>query len=196
MELVQLELSGVSTRPVGPTLRGRVPVSGDRIRVACLSPVDSGRQVAEGEFLGTSGELLLLGGPSGASVSVPAVNVGSVQVREQRSRSNAVGVFGALAGVVAGGFWGRTWYQPDNFKDNVHYRKEVFITLGAVGGIIAGYLAGRATGSFIKTDVWVDAPNDWALRFTGLDPTGASASLPSACPGTEPTEPPGAIGLS
>jgi len=182
MELMQMELSGISTRPV-LAMRGRTPVTGDRLRVECLSPAGPLRQVTEGVFLGNSGENLLLAlGSPGAQVSVPAANVGSVQVRERRSRTKLGGIVGALAAGIAGGFVGDGWYEPDNFDDNVHYRREVFIGLGAVAGLIGGYLVGSATGSFIKTDAWVDAPSDWTLRYMGLGLSGASSPESPGCP--------------
>ena len=187
MELVQLELSGVSTRP-SLAARGRVPEAGDHIRIECLSP-DAVRRVGEGSFLGTSGEMLLIGvPPQGSSVAVPAGSVGSVQVRERSSRTKVVGLFGALGGAVAGGFWGRSWYAgtekgtrySNGSYRSVHYGEGVYVTMAAIGGGIAGYFVGRITGSFIRNDTWVDAPDDWALRFTGLDPNAATGPYP--CP--------------
>jgi hypothetical protein len=184
MQLVQLELSGVSTRPTTLASRGRVPETGDHLRIECIAP-DETRLVGEGSFLGTNGELLLIGvPPQGASVAVPAGNVGSVQVRERQSRSKLVGLFGALGGGVAGGFWGKGWFEGNErgvTKNNVHYGQGVYVTMGALAGGIAGYFLGRITGSFIHTDIWVDAPDDWALRFTGLDPS-RDGSAPSSCP--------------
>jgi len=190
MQLIQLELSGVSTRPTTLVSRGRVPEAGDHLRIECIA-ADETRLVGEGSFLGTNGELLLIGvPPQGASVAVPAGNVGSVQVRERQSRSKLVGLFGAVGGAVAGGFWGRNWYagtekgtrfSGTGTSRSVHYGEGVYVTMGALAGGIAGYFLGRITGSFIHTDVWVDAPDDWALRFTGLDPS-LDGSGPNSCP--------------
>lgn len=183
MQLVQMELSGVSTQPTSLASRGRVPETGDHLRIECISP-DATRLVGEGSFLGTNGEFLLLGvSPQGVGVAVPAANVGSVQVRERHSRSNLVGLFGAVGGAVGGGFWGKGWFANNErgaTRNNVHYGQGVYVTMGALAGGIAGYFLGRITGSFIHADAWVDAPDDWALRFTGLDPSAASA--PPTCP--------------
>jgi hypothetical protein len=188
MELIQLELSGVRTQPTSLASRGRVPQTGDHLRFECVSP-DATRLLGEGSFLGTSGELLLIGvPPRGASVAVPAGNVGSVQVRERQSRTKVVGLFGAVGGAVAGGFWGKSWFAGNErgvTQNNVHYGEGVYVTMGAVAGGIAGYFFGRITGSFIHRDAWVDAPDDWALRFTGLDPS-ADASTSSPCPSFSP----------
>jgi len=189
MQLIQMELSGVSTQPTSLASRGRVPETGDHLRIECISP-DATRLVGEGSFLGTSGELLLIGvPPQGASVAVPAGNVGSVQVRERHSRSKVVGLFGALGGAVAGGFWGKNWYAhtekgtrySNGSYRSVHYGEGVYVAMGALAMGVGGYFLGRITGSFIHTDRWVDAPDDWALRFTGLDPTADASTVPS-CP--------------
>jgi hypothetical protein len=191
MELIALELSGVSTRPTSLVARGRVPEAGDQLRIECISPVDAARHVGEGSFLGTNGELLLIGvEPYGTSVGVPAGNVGSVQVRERRSRTKLVGLFGALGGAVAGGLWGRSWYantdkgvtyNSGSYR-SVHYGEGVYVTMGALAGGIGGYFLGRIAGSFVRADTWVDAPDDWALRFTGLDPAAASSPESATCP--------------
>jgi len=189
MQLVQMELSGVSTRPTTLAARGRVPETGDHLRIECIGP-DATRLVGEGSFLGTNGELLLIGvPPQGASVGVPAGNVGSVQVRERQSRSKLVGLFGAVGGAVAGGLWGSNWYAntergtrySNGSYRSVHYGEGVYVTMGALAGGIVGYFVGRIAGSFIHTDTWVDAPDDWALRFTGLDPNADVSAAPS-CP--------------
>lgn len=184
MHLLQLELSGVSTRPTSLASRGRVPETGDHLRLECIAP-DATRLVGEGSFLGTSGDLVLIGvPPQGASVAVPAGNVGSVQVRERHSRTKLVGLFGAAGGAVGGGFLGKGWFAANErgvTRNNVHYGEGVYITMGAIAGGIAGYFLGRITGSFIHTDTWADAPDDWALRFTGLGPA-TDSSAPPPCP--------------
>jgi len=183
IELIQMELSGAATRP-SSAARGRVPQAGDYLRIECLSSPGPRQRLAEGELLGVSGEDLLLGvRPSDTPISVRASDVGTVQVRETRSRTRLGGLVGALAVGVAGGFWGRRWYQPENVRDNLHYGEGVFVGLGAVGGLAAGYLSGRVFGSFIKGTAWVDAPADWTLRFTGVEPEGASIPGSSACSG-------------
>lgn len=190
VELVLLELSGVATTPASVAARGRIPVTGDHLRVECVSPTDPTEQVEEGRFLGTDRERLVLGvGSSGSVVAVPAANVTSVLVRERRSRSQLVGLLGAVAGGVTGGLWGSNWYDSreggvryDRGRySSVHYGKGVYATVGALGGGIAGYFLGRIGGSFIHTDTWLDAPADWTLRFTGLEPNDSS-SEPMSCP--------------
>jgi hypothetical protein len=56
------------------------------------------------------------------------------------------------------------------------------VGLGAVAGIVGGDLVGRVAGSYFETNAWVDAPDDWVLRFTGLDPDAPSSLEPPGCP--------------
>lgn len=170
MQLIAAELSGESAFVSAPVVaRGRVPVEGDVLRIECVSPVGQDRWVGQGTLLGALGGDVLLGvGPTRRSVGVPAVNLGAVQVREQRSRASVIGFLGLLGGLVGGGFVGKGWYDPDNEK--LHYGSGVFVTGGALLGGLTGYLTGRVIGSFIKTDVWHDAPGGWAVTYSAGSP--------------------------
>ena len=183
MQMIEAELSGESMPPTRVLAQGRVPVAGDLLRVECVSPVDQDLFVGEGTFLGANGGDLLLGiGRGSQNVGVPVVNLGSVQVRERRSQSRVAGFFGALLGGVGGGFVGKGWYDPENEK--LHYPSGVFMTAGVLLGGISGYLTGRIVGSFIKTNVWIDAPQDWALGYSGetVAPGPAAAAGAIDCP--------------
>lgn len=184
MELVQMQLSGVAPRAPTVVSRSRIPVTGDHLRVECVSPSDPVGQVGEGSFLGAaSGELILGVGTTGGVVGVPAANVTSVQVRERSSRSTIVGLFAGLAGGVAGGLWGSKRFDSRvNGDRRDHYGRGVYVTVGALGGAIGSYFLGRIVGSFIRTDAWIDAPNDWTLRYASVDPSGDSSAASPGCP--------------
>jgi hypothetical protein len=180
VDLIASELSGEADRSLAYAgVLGRVPVAGDLLRVECLAPQAQTRSVGEGLFLGAgNGDLLLGVGTGGGSVAVvPVVNVGRVQVRERRSASKMAGVVVAVLGMVGGGIQGRSWYDPEG---DTHYPQGVFMAAGVLGGGIAGAILGRITGSFIGTDAWVDAPRDWAGRYSSAVPAESAAGV-TAC---------------
>jgi hypothetical protein len=57
------------------------------------------------------------------------------------------------------------------------------MTAGAVLGAVGGFLVGRISGSFIRSDTWVDAPDNWAVRYSDPGPTPtATVAEPEGCP--------------
>jgi hypothetical protein len=182
---IAAELSGAgSSRSTGArAVRGRVPTTGDRLRVECLMPQAQGRLVGEGLFVGAADGNLLLDAGTG-SVAVPAAQVGRVQVHERRSMARIGGFVGVVLGIAAGAYEGRSWYDPDT-KAN-HYPSGVFMVGGALAGGVAGLLLGRITGSFIDTDAWMDAPDGWASRYSAsADASIVTAPEAGACPSFE-----------
>jgi hypothetical protein len=121
---------GVSGGPAG-----RLPVSGDVLRIECRSPLAADLLVREGRYLSAAnGNVILEVDGRGASVAVPANSVVHVQIRERRSRAGLGGLLGALVGATAGGFWGNTHeYDPEE-RPSYHFRHEVFVTIGAIAG--------------------------------------------------------------
>ena len=180
VNLIAAELSGEADNLRASTIvLGRVPVAGDLLRVECLMPQSQSRNVGEGFFLGAAeGDLLLGVGAGAASIAVPVANVGRVQVRERGSASKMVGLFGAVLGFVGGGIVGRSWYDPEG---KTHYPQGVFMTAGAFAGGLAGVLTGLIAGSFIGTNTWVDAPTDWAGRYSLSTVPAEPAAGPMAC---------------
>jgi len=184
VDLVAAELAGGGRATETSTLsaRGRVPIAGDLLRVECLVPQARIRRVGQGLLLGAAdGDLLLDVGGGLESLAVPVAHVGRVQVRERRSAAFMVGIGGAVLGLVGGGIEGRSWYDPDA---KTHYGQGVFMTGGALAGGVAGLLVGRLIGSFIGTNAWLDAPDDWAGRYSvstaaPIDPAVAA----TACEG-------------
>ena len=42
----------------------------------------------------------------------------------------------------------------------------MYIGAGAVVGAFSGLVMGRAIGSFIKTDVWREVPQNWVVQYS------------------------------
>ena len=167
--------------------QGRPPVAGDLLRVGCFSSQYQEVRVGEGLFLGAEGGDLLLGvGPRSRSVAVPFANVSRVGVRERRSRSGVGAVIGALLGGVAGAIRWNSRYNPDPSpfrRGGFHFGREVYVTFGAVVGGVGGAVLGRIFGSFIKTDTWIDAPQDWVVQYSESGSATPEASARAgACP--------------
>ena len=163
--------------------QGRPPVAGDLLRVGCFSSQSQEVRVGEGLFLGAEGGDLVLGvGPRSRSVAVPFTNVSRVEVRARRSRSGVGAVIGALFGGVAGAIRGHSSYNPDE-QSSLHYGRDFYVTFGAVVGGVGGAVLGRIFGSFIKTDTWIDAPQDWVVQYSESgSATPATSARAGACP--------------
>jgi len=175
LDLVGVELAGgASTIAV----RGRVPVAGDLLRVECVAAPHP--RIEEGLFLGVAdGDLLLEVDAGSASVAVPVAQVGRVQVRERRSAAVVGGLVGAVLGIVTGAVQGRSWYKNST---KLHYQSGLYMSVGAAAGGLAGLFLGRITGSFIGTNAWLDAPDDWAGRYSlSTSPPVERAAAAPAC---------------
>ena len=105
------------------------------------------------------GELLLSAGSQSQRIAVPVVDVTRVEVRTRRSRSRE----GALIGAVTGAVIGDSRYERESA---FHLRREIYGAAGGVVGALAGLAAGAVIGSFFKTDVWSEVPQNWVVRYS------------------------------
>ncbi len=103
-------------------------------------------------------------------VVVPVVNVTRVEVRSRRSRSGVGGLIGARLGAAVGAVIGDSNYDPGSLDPHriggLHWTRDMYIGAGAVVGTLAGLALGRAIGSFIKTDVWREVPQNWVVQYS------------------------------
>ena len=153
----------------------RVPVAGDLLRVESFSPQAQEGRIAEGFFEGArGGELLLSAGLQNQRVAVPVVNVTRVEVQTRLSRSRVGGLIGAFLGAAAGAVIGDSKYE---LESAFHLRREIYGVVGGVLGALGGLAVGAGIGSFIKTDVWFEVPQNWVVRCSG---SGSTTSEDSA----------------
>lgn len=163
-------------------LTGRLPVTGDVLRIECRAPGGPQPLVGQGTLLGSgNGHVLLEIDSRGQSVAVPAQNVVDIQIRERRSRSSLFGIVGALLGAGAGAYYGSTFEDHPKYPD-YHFGKEVFVAVGGVVGGLAGFALGRITGSFFTSDTWHAAPTEWAIRASGVATAPGGSIEPGVCP--------------
>lgn len=166
-----------------PPSGGRLPVTGDVLRIECHQPGTDQTLVGEGRYVGAGdGALRLTVDTRGRTVAVPAERVIRVQVREGGSRAMVVGLVGLVIGGVAGGLYAHDAYNPDA---TYHLRRETVTGIGAVVGALAGGLLGAATGAMIRSDTWVDAPPEWVIRTTGAGLARSDRREPGPCPSFE-----------
>ena len=165
--------------------QGRSPVAGDFLRVECFSPQDQEGRVAEGFLEGAGGgELLLSVGLQSQTVAVPVVNVTRVEVRGNRTRKGVGGLIGTLLGAAGGALFLESKYDPDRrdlqrvgkIPAGLHWTREIYIGAGAVLGAFSGLIVGNIVGSHIKTDAWLDAPQDWVVQYSESGSTTPEAT--------------------
>ena len=176
--------------------QGRPPVAGDLLRVECFSPQDQEGRIAEGFFEGAGGgELLLSVGLQSQRVAVPVVNVTRVEVRGSRTRKGVGGLIGTLLGAAAGALIGDsqfaekgTFNRPNTPQPVTggrrlrvsHATRRIYIGAGVVLGAFSGLIVGNIIGSQIKTDVWLDAPQDWVVQYSesgSTTPEGSARAM-------------------
>lgn len=121
-----------------------------------------------GNFLGVHGDSLLLQIPSRQTeVRLPLTAVRRLEVSHgQDTRWKAGSTIGLLAGAVAGGVIGNA-RRPDGGASFGFTPVEAYVAGGMILGAAAGFVAGAITGSWFKTDHWLDQP---ALAMEPLDP--------------------------
>jgi hypothetical protein len=155
--------------------QGRSPVAGDLLRIECFSQQDQEGRVAEGFLEGAGGgELLLSVGLQSQRVAVPVVNVTRIEVRGSRTRNAVGGLIGTLLGAVGGALIMDSKYDPDHrdlqrvgkIPAGLHWTRKIYVGSGVVLGSFSGLVVGNIIGSYIKTDVWLDAPQDWVVQYS------------------------------
>lgn len=160
---------------------GRIPVTGDVLRIECQASGVGEPLEGQGRYVGAGGGALRLTVDSrGQTVAVPAVHVSMVHVRERRSYAAVGMLVGFVAGATLGGLYASSRYNDDA---TYHYGPAVLATIGAVAGGLGGGLVGRIGGSLLRSDTWHEAPPEWALRTSGADPLLVSSSTAAGCPG-------------
>ena len=129
------------------------------------------------------GSLLLRVGSQSQSVAVPVVDVRRVEVRRDRSRSGVGGFIGALLGGGAGAIYLASKYDREH---SFHFPQKVYGLTGGVVGALGGLILGASIGSFIKTDVWLEVPQTWVVRYSESGSTTPEGSARATrCPGLD-----------
>ena len=127
-------------------------------------------------------------GLQGQRVAVPVVNVTKVEVRGSRTRKGVGGLIGTLLGAVGGALIMDSKYDPDRrdlqrvgkIPAGLHWTRDIDIGAGIVLGSFSGLIVGNIIGSHIKTDVWLDAPQDWVVQYSesgSTTPEGSARAM-------------------
>jgi hypothetical protein len=169
--------------PGGSRPVGRLPSTGDVVRVGCAPSAGGAELESEGSYMGlNAGELLLDLGAPDRRVGVPVSRISSVQIREHRSRTRIGAIAFSVVGAAVGAPLGRQAHNPDG---RIHFGPGAYTVIGGVLGGIAGALVGAIGGSLLDYDVWVDVTPTWRARYG----SGAALAAPSAdgeaCPSFE-----------
>ncbi len=60
-----------------------------------------------------------------------------------------------------------------------HLRREIYGIAGGIVGVLGGLALGAGIGSFIMTDVWVEVPQNWVVRYSESGSTPPEDFTPS-----------------